>query len=264
MQFTTSTVVAAGHACRVLQGGQGQPVLYFAGVGGLPRWSPFLDALASTRRVVAPSLPGFPGSVEFRHLDDYFEWVVAALELVESAGNGSIDLVASSVAGPLAAEVAALAPHRIRRLVLIAPFGIFDERDPPADLWAQRPGPDVLPTLLCDDPERWRALWRMPDGEDPVEWGLYLTRAMEAAARFLFPMGNTGVEKRLYRVVQPTLLVRGSHDQVMPAAYQRRFAAKLGGRVVTQSLADAGHAVELDQPDELARQINAFLTDQQY
>ena len=94
---------------------------------------------------------------------------------------------------------------------------MYDDADPTADIWAQRPGPDVLPTLLCDNPERWKQLWEMPADEDPVEWGIYLTRAMEAAARFLFPMGNTGIAKRLYRIRQPTLLVNGANDRVIPA-----------------------------------------------
>jgi len=260
----TRTVNAAGHSCRVLESGTGSPVVFFAGIGGLPRWTPFLDALASTHRVIAPSLPGFPGSADFRHLDEYYEWIVAALELLEAIGEDSVDLVASSVAGPLAAEVAGIARSRIRRLVLIAPFGIYDAADPTADIWAQRPGPDVLPTLLCSDADQWKRQWQMPPGEDPVEWGLHLTRSMEAAARFLFPMGNTGIEKRLYRVRQPTLLVRGADDRVMPASYQSRFAARLGGPVVSQTIANAGHLVELDQATELARQINAFFVDQQY
>ncbi|HET6473061.1 MAG TPA: alpha/beta hydrolase, partial [Pseudomonadales bacterium] len=157
-----------------------------------------------------------------------------------------------------------LARERVRRLVLVAPFGIYDDAHPAADIWAQRPGPDVLPSLLCNDPQRWNAQWQMPGGEDAVEWGLNLTRSLEAAARFLFPMGNTGIEKRLYRVTQPTLLIRGADDRIMPQIYQQRFAAKLSGRVVTHTVANAGHAVDLDQPDELARQINAFLANQQY
>ena len=238
--------------------------MYFAGIGGLPRWSPFLEALASTHRVIAPSLPGFPGSPEFRHLDEYYEWVIAAFELLEVLGEESVDLIASSVTGPLAAEVAGISGTRVRRLVLVAPFGIYDDADPTTDIWAQRPGPDVLPTLLCNDPIQWKEQWEMPAGEDPVEWALHLTRSMEAAARFLFPMGNTGIEKRLYRVHQPTLLVRGANDRVIPASYQQRFAERLGGPVVTQTFAEAGHLVELDQATELARQINAFLIDQQY
>src|SRR5262249_47119894 len=128
-----------GHPCRVLQSGAGRRVVYFAGIGGLPRWSPFLDALAKTCDVIAPSLAGFPGSPDFRHLDDYYAWIVAALEILEQLGDEAVDVVASSVAAPLLAEVAGLAPDRIRRLVLIAPFGIYDDAQPSADIWAQRP-----------------------------------------------------------------------------------------------------------------------------
>ncbi len=148
----SSSVVVAGHPCRVLQAGTGSPVVFFAGIGGLPKWSPFLDALSTTHRVIAPSLPGFPGSADFRHLDDYHEWVVAALELLEAIGEPSVDLVASSVTAPLAAEVAGLARERVRRLVLIAPFGMYDDADPTTDIWAQRPGPDVSALLAVRQP----------------------------------------------------------------------------------------------------------------
>ncbi len=263
-----SSVTVAGHPCRVLESGSGAPVVYFAGIGGLPRWSPFLDVLATTHHVMAPSLPGFPGSPDFRHLDDYYEWIVATLELLEALDTPGeaepINLIASSVAAPLAAEVAAIATTRIRRLVLIAPFGMYDATDPTTDIWAQRPGPAVLPSLLCNDTDQWKHLWQMPPEEDPVEWGLLLTRSMEAAARFLFPMGNTGIEKRLYRIRQPTLLIRGADDRVVPASYQQRFAARLGGPVVVRTISAAGHVVELDQAAELTRQISAFFIDQQY
>jgi len=252
-----------GHAARVLEQGDGAPVVFLAGVGGLPQWAPFLSALAATRRVIAPSLPGFPGAPEFRHLDDYYDWVLAALELTEQLDCERFDLVGSSVGGALAAELAALTPGRVRRLVLISPFGLFDAATPVADLWAQPPGPDTLPALLCARPDAWKELWKKPADTDPIEWGILLNRAMEAAARYLFPMGNTGIARRLHRIQAPTLLVRGAADGVMPACYQRQLADALQSRVRATEVPDAGHLVELDAPDELARRVNAFLADQQ-
>jgi pimeloyl-ACP methyl ester carboxylesterase len=58
--------------------------------------------------------------------------------------------------------------------------------------------------------------------------------------------------------------VRGANDRVLPASYFNRFAAGVAGPLVTSTIAAAGHAVELDQPGELATQINAFFADQQY
>jgi pimeloyl-ACP methyl ester carboxylesterase len=260
----TYHVSTFGHSCRVLEAGSGTPVVFLAGVGGLPQWPPFLDALAKTRRVLAPSLPGFPGAQDFRHLDDYYEWVIATLELAEQLNVPSFDLIGSSVGGALAVEVAALSPGRVRRLVLVSPFGMFDEQQPPADLWAQPPGPDVLPNLLCAKPDAWKSLWQKPADLDPVEWGILLTRSMEAAARFLFPMGNTGIAKRLHRVTSPTLLVRGKADKVMPAVYLNRFADGIKGTVQRFEVPNAGHLVDLDAPDELSRRVNAFLSDQQF
>ena len=52
------TVGVAGVSCRVWEQGDGEPIAFLAGVGGLPRWTPFLQRLARTRRVIAPSLPG--------------------------------------------------------------------------------------------------------------------------------------------------------------------------------------------------------------
>ena len=86
---------------------------------------------------------------------------------------------------------------------------------------------------------------------------------MEAAARFLFPFGETGVAKRLHRIVQPTLLVRGAADRVIPASYVTRFAAGIAGPTREAVIDDAGHLAELDQPEALAREINAFLSDQE-
>ena len=42
---------------RVWEKGKGRKVGYLAGLNGLPKWSPFLDKLAESRRVVVPSHP---------------------------------------------------------------------------------------------------------------------------------------------------------------------------------------------------------------
>ena len=111
-----------------------------AGFGGLPRWVPFLDHLAATRTVIVPSLPGFPGGGRGHlSLDTHLDWVLALRQILGKCGLTGADLVGSSVGASLAAEVAAVWPDSVRRLVLIAPFGLFEERDPPADPWAQRP-----------------------------------------------------------------------------------------------------------------------------
>jgi pimeloyl-ACP methyl ester carboxylesterase len=245
-----------GFSCRVWEAGQGEPVGVLAGLGGVPRWSPFLERLSGSRRVVVPSLPGFPGGQGHDRLDDLMDWVAATLDLLEQAGIEGQDLVGLSVGGMLAAEVAALA--HVRRLVLVSPFGLFDEREPVADPFARKPR--EIPELLCARAGAFDELRDAPQGEDPAEWMIVLARADEAAARLLWPLGDRGLAKRLHRIRVATLIVWGSADHVIPPSYAERFARGIGAAARVRHIAGAGHLVDADAPGELAAAIDEFLT----
>jgi pimeloyl-ACP methyl ester carboxylesterase len=248
------TVDVNGFSTRVWRKGSGPKLGFLAGFGGLPRWVPFLDKLAEKRTVIVPSLPGFPGG-ERGHsvLDNQLDWVLAVRELLVKADLVGADLAASSVGGALAAEMAAIWPDSVKKLALIAPFGLFDEADPATDPWAQRA--DNVAGLMCADPETWKALKAMPEGANSVEWPIEQTRASEAAARYLWPLGNTKLEKRLPMIKAPTLLIWGEQDQIMPRGYADRFAKGISGPARVRTIPGAGHLAELDRPAEVAAAI---------
>ncbi len=249
-----STVDINGFPTRIWRKGSGAPLGFLAGFGGLPRWVPFLDRLAEHRTVIVPSLPGFPGGDRGHSvLDSHLDWVLAVRQALLAAGLDGADLAGSSVGASFAAEMAAIWPNSVRKLVLSAPFGLFDESDPPTDPWAQRA--DRVAGLMCADPERWAALKAMPEGANSVEWPIEQTRATEAAARIFWPLGNTRLERRLPLVTAPTLILWGEQDRVMPPSYAARIAARLAGPKEIRMIPDAGHLAELDRPDEVASAI---------
>lgn len=256
-ELSERVVEIGGRRHRVWEKGSGRPVVHLAGLGGLPRWTPFLDRLAEDRRVIAPSLPGQPGATGHEQLDDLLDWISATLDLLEAIDARGADLIGVSWGGAVAAEIAAVEGARQARLVLCAPFGLFDEREPVTDVWAQIPG--TAPALLCAEPERLNALLAMPEGEDPVEWQILQTRASEAAARMLWPTTDTGLAKRLHRIRAKTLILWGSEDRVIPASYAKRLAEGISGEVRVQSIPGAGHLADLDAPEEVAAAIRAFL-----
>jgi len=254
----TLTVDVNGFPTRIWRKGSGPKLGFLAGFGGLPRWVPFLDELAKTRTVIVPSVPGFPGGDRGHSvLDSHLDWLLAVRELLEKADLAGADLAGSSVGGSLAADVAALWPAMVRKLALIAPFGLFDERDPPTDPWAQRA--DAVPGLMVNDPEIWKALNAVPEGANSVEWPIEQVRASESAARIFWPLGNTRIEKRLRLIQAPTLLVWGEHDKIMPRSYADKFATGIVGRTEIKVIPGAGHLAELDKPAETAAAILAFL-----
>ncbi len=251
------TIEVNGFPTRVWRKGSGPRLGFFAGFGGLPRWIPFLDRLAEHRTVIVPSLPGFPGGDRGHSvLDTHLDWVLAMRELVVKSDLAGADLAGSSVGASLAAEVAACWPDAVRRLALIAPFGLYVDDDPPADPWAQRA--DNVPALMCADAEKWKWLKAMPEGANSGEWPIEQTRANEAAARIFWPLGNTGLAKRLHLVQAPTLLLWGDADKIMPRSYADRFAHGIGGDTRLKIIAGAGHLAELDKPDEVAAEILAW------
>ena len=253
MTVAERMVEVNGQLCRVWEKGRGSPVYYLAGIAGLPRWTPFLDRLAERHRVVVPSLPGYPGATGHDQLDGTLDWITAALDLLEAAGLDGGDLIGASVGGTLAAEVAALSPRLVRRLVLIAPFGLYDPGMPPLDVWALKPG--MLPSVLCADPNAFAAFTAPPEGVVPAEWAIVMMRASEAAARLLWPLADTRLERRLHRIRAETLILWGAEDKVLPPGYAARFAKGISGKTRVKIVAGAGHLVDLDAPDKAAEAV---------
>jgi pimeloyl-ACP methyl ester carboxylesterase len=252
-----TTVDFDGFPIRVWTKGSGPKIGFLAGFGGLPRWTPFLDKLAESRTVIAPSLPGFPGGDKAHTvIDSHLDWIVALRSICTQAGLDGVDLVGSSLGGALAAELAALWPSSVRRLVLIAPFGMYKEGDPTESAFAQRP--DDIPGLLVANPEIYVALRKEPEGANSVEWTVEQTRANEAAARFLWPIGDTRLKRRLPLIQAPTLLLWGEKDRVVPRSYAKYFAEAMKAKTEHKIIPGAGHLAELDAPDAVAAAVREW------
>jgi pimeloyl-ACP methyl ester carboxylesterase len=257
-KLATRSARVRGEKVRVWEKGRGRPLGVLSGVFGFAKWTPFLEALAAKRRVIVPALPGLPGGGDFRKLDDLADWVIATQELLEASGLAGADLVGLGFGGALAAEVAAFAPASVKRLALVAPLGLFDEREPALDFWARRLV--ELPETFSAKPAEFAAqVLAPPAGADPIEHQVEVARALEAAARLLWPLGDRGLAKRLHRIRAATLLVWGGADRIVPASYAKRFASGIAGPTRIRSIAGAGHSVDFDAPEALAKTILDFL-----
>jgi pimeloyl-ACP methyl ester carboxylesterase len=254
----TETVDVNGHACRVWKKGSGPKLGFLAGFGGLPRWVPFLDRLAEKREVVVPSLPGFPGATGHTLLDNHLDWLIAVRQLLGKAGLDGADLAGSSAGGSFVAEMAALWPRSVRKIVLAAPFGLYDAKDPPTDVWAQKA--DNVAGLLTADAEIYKEMKAVPAGANSVEWPIEQVRASEAAARIFWPLGNTRLHKRLPMIQAPTLILWGEQDRVMPLSYADWIKGSIQGQSEVRIIAEAGHLAELDQPEAVANAIIEWTT----
>jgi pimeloyl-ACP methyl ester carboxylesterase len=259
ISVTERLVTVADTKCRVWEGGGGEPLAVLGGLGGVPRWTPFLERLAGARRVVVLSPPGFPGSGDGHHrFDTYLEWITATQDLIEAAGVAGADVLGASVGGLLAAEVASLCRHSVGDLVLVSPFGLYQVDDPGEDPFAQ--APTDIPAVRSADPARYAEAFAPPEAEDEATaWIFTLMRAEEAAARILWPFGDRGIARRLHRITHRTMLVWGEQDRVLPPSYADRWAKLVGGEAQIQLIPEAGHLACVDQPDAVADLVLRFL-----
>ena len=254
----TLTIDINGFATRVWRKGSGPRIGFLAGYGGLPKWIPFLDRLAEKRTVIVPSLPGFPGGDRgHTALDTHLDWVLAVRDLIDKAGLAGADLIGSSVGGSFVAEVAAIWPDKVKRLALIAPFGLFDEKAPPTDPWAQKA--EDIAGLMTARPEVYKGLKEMPAGANSIEWPIEQARAAEAAARIFWPLGNTRLARRLPLIKAPALILWGEQDRLLPRSYANVIADAISAKSEIKIIAGAGHLAELDEPDEVAAAILDFM-----
>jgi pimeloyl-ACP methyl ester carboxylesterase len=252
-----ATVTVNGHACRVLSKGTGPRLGYLAGLVGVPKWTPFLDALSERFEVVVPSLPGFPGATGYEDLDDILDWISAALDLIEGAGLFGAPLVGNGPGAMLAAEIAAVSPGAVSRLVLMSPFGLFEDADPVPHLWANRAAD--AQKLMAERQDELAALLEAPEGADRVEWSIAMARSSAAAGRMLWPTCDRGLAKRLHRIKTPALVMWGAEDRVVPPSYLAVFAARMGRKPETLLLAGTGHLIDLDAPAAAAEAVRDFI-----
>jgi pimeloyl-ACP methyl ester carboxylesterase len=245
---------------RVHARGAGPALVYFHGPWGLT-WGPFLDALARQFTVYAPEHPGTsPDEPEaIQHVDHLWDLVLCYDELLEQLAVREAMVVGHSFGAMVACEVAAQAPRRVKRLVLIDPIGLWRD-DAPVINWMLL-SPQEMPGYVFQQPESAaaKALFSIP--ADPEEGALARTRltwAMGATGKFIWPIPDKGLKKRIHRVGAPTLLVWGEADRLVPRAYAKEFADRLTDTRL-EVVAGAGHAPQLEQPEATARVVQAFL-----
>ncbi len=247
----------AGVDIDVWEGGSGPPLLFLHGAGGFRPGPAFLDLLGRHRRVIAPSHPGFGLSGLAGWMDRPDDIAHLYLELLDRLEIPQLDIVGTSFGGWIAAELATMQPHRLRRLVLVAPAGVKtgsrDALDIP-DVFATPA--DVVQRMLYVDPDKFRV---DPAAMTDEELRIML-RNRESFALFAWEpyLHNPKLPHRLHKVTCPTLFLRGAHDGLISAAYTERYAALFpDARVVT--LADAAHVPQMEQPQEFSDTVLNFL-----
>jgi pimeloyl-ACP methyl ester carboxylesterase len=256
---------------RVYEGGDGPPLCFLPGAGGLFPNDAFAAALATRFRVAVPILPGYEDSEGADHLRTMLDVTLWAFDALEAIGLSRPILVGHSMGGMIAAEMAAVCPREVERLVLIAPAGLWLDAHPIPDLFATLPF--ELPQLLFHDValgvklltgglplDEMKAavqqggsfqlgvlLSRFEDTGFLQRFLIDSARRLGMAGKLLFPIPERGLAERLYRVRAATTIVWGEQDRLIVPAYAAAWQHALPAARLVR-VASAGHMVPYEQP----------------
>jgi len=262
-RWRTETVRAAGINLRVARRGRGRPLLLLTGIGAnLDMWRPF-ERLLRGREVIAVDAPGTGLSERPRYPLRMRGLARVVVALLDELGVQDADVLGYSFGGLLSLELAHRSPERVRRLILCATA---------QGLPVIPPNP--VPALMLMTPARYYhprlfnlMIPHIAGGRTRRDPG-QLER--QAAARLARPPQLLGYGYQLYaasgwtsvpwlcRVSQPTLIIAGDDDPIIPLA-NPRLMARMMPNATLRVVEGGGHLFLIDEPETVIEDIHGFL-----
>jgi pimeloyl-ACP methyl ester carboxylesterase len=272
--------VQGGLQLRVAEAGPsgGTPTLLLHGWGAsLYMWRGWFGPLAAAgRRAIAVDLPGHGLSDKPDRDDAYRLEALAATisSLMDAEGIVAADVVAQSMAGTIAIELALATQTCVRRLALVNPACFGRIRLQALGRAVSPPMVDhVLPRLVTRGivSRAHRLVYGDPslitDRDEDEYWAPSQFPGYARAMRRLLhvfswarpPAGEMAARLRLLR--EPALVVLGTRDRLVRDA--RSYAAtlrELGAPLVVREVNGGGHAVNEERPKEVVALAMTHLT----
>ena len=262
------------------EGPRGDPlpvVLIHGTAASLHTWEGWVHALRGQRRVITFDLPGFgltgpfvgayaqgPESSRY-HGDAYARFV---LDLLDALQIERAVLGGNSLGGEVAWRTAALAPQRVASLVLVDAAGpAFTPAGAPLGFWLARAplvnrlGEWVLPRALVA--QGLASVYGDPAKVSPELVERYFELALRdgnrrALALRIQHMTMGEHAERIATLKQPTLILWGGRDKLIPPEVGRLFQQQIAGsRLVVFD--DLGHVPHEEDPARTVRPVKEFL-----
>lgn len=250
--------------------GEGPALVLLHGTSSsLHTWDGWADELSSDFRVVRLDFPGFgltgPDPTDDYSIERRVELLAAFLDAL---GIERTHLAGNSLGGLIAWQFAARRPERVERLILLDAAGYRDDGGgfTVFDLVGI---PGLGPFLTKRTP---RALVAAGVEQSYADPALVTPELVDRYDRLLLRAGNREAllamltsrapsdEERIRTVRQPTLVMWGRQDRLIPVAMAERFARDLP-RAEVVIYDGVGHVPMEEIPERSARDARKFLLD---
>jgi pimeloyl-ACP methyl ester carboxylesterase len=239
---------------RILRKGVGPPLLVLHDSLGNLGWTPFYERLSSSFSVIVPDLPGYGKSERPDWARNPRDLAIIVHHLLDRLGATGVTLSGLGFGGFVAAEMATMHQSRFEHMVLVGATGL-----------RPREG-QILDQMLVGFAEyglsgfRQVQVFQQLFGETSLPPDVYelWDLATEMTARICWKpwMYSDQLPHLLGEVRVPTLVVWGESDHVVPVDVGRQYESIMADACL-EVVPNAGHFVDLEQPDRLAELIEA-------
>jgi pimeloyl-ACP methyl ester carboxylesterase len=248
------------------------PLLLIHGTSAsLHTWEGWVEQLQSERRLISVDLPGFgltgpdpAGDYRIERYVDFIDAVLNELELEQAV------LVGNSLGGWIAWEYALAQPGRVYSLILIdaAGYGSLPKQIPigfrlARNAWMRPLLEQLLPRFLVRDSVR--QVYGDPTKVSEALVDRYFELSLREGNRgalfdrFAQGLGSPDNAARVARVSQPTLILWGELDQLIPLGDGQRFAADIEQAELVL-LPGLGHVPHEEDPVASVNAVRGFLS----
>ena len=246
------------------------PIVLIHGTSAsLHTWEGWVAALKGKHRVITMDLPGF-GLTGPNAQDDYSNpvYVRFILDLLDTLGVQKCILGGNSLGGEIAWQVAAAAPQRVEKLILVDAGGYaFQPKSLPLGfVIARTPGLNklmewTLPRSLME--KSVRNVYGDPGLVTPALVDRYEAMTLRQGNRHALgrrfsqlEAGATAAKIKTLRL--PTLIIWGAQDQLIPIAYGQQFSQDIAGSKLVR-FERLGHVPQEEDPAATVAAVKAFL-----
>lgn len=253
----------------------GTPVVFLHGVPtSAYLYREIVRAMHEEFDCIAFDWPGFGSSAKPKRLDLSHRARMEHLgALLDGLGLGKVHLVVHDVGGPAGLLFAVEHPERVEKLVVLNTTIYKRDYRPPLPALAQmipgirelsrplfqKPAFDFFFKHGCARPQRLRSdvlenHWRLASGDNGTRV-VFDTWAQ-------LPEGAASIERirtHLDKLSCPALVLFGADDPYLPPPNAERLAKALPNAEL-QLLANAGHFLQEDAPEEVAERIMRFMS----
>lgn len=259
-----------GQQMHYLDQGEGEVIVFgHSYLWDSAMWAPQVEALSAQYRCIVPDLwahgQSQPAPASMRSLSDYARHILA---LMDHLGIETFTIVGLSVGGMWGAELTALAPQRVKALVLMDTFvGLEPEVthakyfhmldtitalqavpapivETVAPMFFAKQAEQVAPQLVHNFKQQLAAL----SGEQAVE--------VARIGRMVF--GRRDLMEEVEKFALPVLIAVGAEDSPRPVLESYLMQDSISGSELVV-IPQAGHISNLEQPQFVTEMLQRFL-----